>query len=105
MKPRTVILVAAAVSVVLLAVAVGRAQQAPLAVSWFSQRVVALVGHPLRVYPDHDIAPGPIVVWFIRDTYNPRTCLAVLTNQGTGHIYGPTAVDPASCDGYAPTTR
>lgn len=42
--------------------------------------------------------PGPMVVWFVRDTYNPRTCLALVTNQGTGQVYGPTAVDPTSCD-------
>ena len=72
-------------------------QEGPSAVSWFSQRMVALPGHPIRMHPHYDLAPGPLVVWFVRDEFNRATCLAIVTNQGTGQVYGPTTVDPKSC--------
>lgn len=68
------------------------------AIIWFSQRVVSQRGHPVRLAPHYDLAPGPLVVWFVRDEFNPETCLAVLSHQGTGQIYAPTAVHPRSCD-------
>jgi hypothetical protein len=78
---------------VLLVVSLSRAS-VPL-VSWFSQRIVLLTGHPVRTIEAAEI-PG-LVAFFIRDDRNRATCVMLLRDMNTGAIYPLGQVDARSC--------
>lgn len=80
--------------VVLLACAAGAAASAPI-ISWFSQRIVLLTGHPV-VTQEGAALPG-MVAFFIRDDRNRATCVMLLRDLNTGAIYPLGQVDAESC--------
>lgn len=65
-------------------------------VSWFSQRIVLLPGHPVRTLEAAEV-PG-LVAFFIRDDRNRATCVMVLRDMTTGAIYPLGMVDAGSCE-------
>lgn len=65
-------------------------------ISWFSQRVVLLTGHPV-VTEEAAAVPG-MVAFFIRDERNRETCVMLLRDMNTGAIYPLGQVDAGSCE-------
>lgn len=83
------------VALVLACTGVAMAAGVP-AVSWFSQRIVLLTGHPL-VTQEAAAVPG-MVAFFIRDERNRETCVMVLRDMNSGAIYPLGQVDAGSCE-------
>lgn len=86
------------VVVMALAFATGALAQASDGVLWFSQRVLVLSGHPVRFAQNADLVPGPLVVWFITDDSNRKTCVMVMRDLSTGQTYPLGPADAGSCN-------
>lgn len=82
--------------VALLLACAGAASAGVPFISWFSQRVVLLTGHPL-VTREAAAVPG-MVAFFISDDRNRKTCVMLLRDMNTGAIYPLGQVDAGSCE-------